>query len=81
VIVQEPPERAGFGAEVAAVVAARGFNDLKTGIVRVAGRNVPLPMAPKLENLVLPQTEWIVDAVSQAVGDAAPSLSAAEVPA
>ena len=72
VIVQEPPERVGFGAEVAAVVGARAFGDLRTGIRRVAGRNVPLPMAPRLENAVLPQPAWIVDAVRAAVrGEAA----------
>ena len=67
VIVQEAPERSGFGAEVAAVVADRGFDYLKTSIRRVAGRNVPLPMAPVLEDAVLPQVDWIVKAVSDAV--------------
>ena len=72
VIVHEAPERTGYGAEIAAFVADRGFSSLKTGIRRVAARNFPLPMAPKLENAVLPQTEWIVDAVRAAVeGDAA----------
>jgi pyruvate dehydrogenase E1 component beta subunit len=72
VIVQEPPERMGFGAEVAAVVAAKGFADLRSGILRVAGRNVPLPMAPQLENVVLPQPGWVVDAVRSVIrGDAA----------
>jgi hypothetical protein len=62
----------GYCAEIAAFVADRGFASLKTGIRRVAARNFPLPMAPKLENAVLPQTEWIVDAVRAAVeGDAA----------
>jgi pyruvate dehydrogenase E1 component beta subunit len=81
VIVQEPPERVGFGAEVAAVVAAKGFADLKTGIVRVAGRNIPLPMAPKLENVVLPQPGWVVDAVRTAVSGVAGPAPAVEVPA
>ena len=72
VIVHEAPERTGYGAEIAAFVAGRGFASLKTGIRRVAARNVPLPMSPKLENAVLPQTEWIVDAVRAAVkGEAA----------
>ena len=75
VIVQEPPERVGFGAEVAAVVAARGFRDLKAPITRVAGRNVPLPMAPKLENAVLPQASWIVDAVRTLVADRGPAAA------
>jgi len=81
VIVQEPPERVGFGAEVAAVVAGKGFGDLHTGIVRVAGRNVPLPMAPQLEAVVLPQPSWVVDAVRAVVrGDTIP-MTSAEVPA
>jgi pyruvate dehydrogenase E1 component beta subunit len=67
VIVQEAPERGGFGAEIATVVASKGFSSLRTAIRRVAGRNVPLPMAPKLENEVLPQTPRIVDAVRAAV--------------
>jgi pyruvate dehydrogenase E1 component beta subunit len=68
VIVQEAPERTGFGAEVAAIVAGQGFSALRTGIRRVAGKNVPLPMAPNLENAVLPQTEWIVGAVRDIMG-------------
>jgi acetoin:2,6-dichlorophenolindophenol oxidoreductase subunit beta len=67
VIVQEPPERNGFGAEVAAIVASKGFEYLRTGIRRVAGRNVPLPMAPILENSILPQVDWIVSAVRDVV--------------
>ena len=79
VIVQEAPERVGFGAEVAAVVAAKGFRDLRAGIVRVAGRNVPLPMAPNLENAVLPQTEWIVRAVRDIVRERQTSAESAGV--
>jgi pyruvate dehydrogenase E1 component beta subunit len=67
VIVHEAVERTGYGAEIAAFVASKGFGSLRTGIRRVASRNVPLPMSPKLENTVLPQTEWIVDAVRAAV--------------
>jgi acetoin:2,6-dichlorophenolindophenol oxidoreductase subunit beta len=71
VIVHEAPERAGYGAEIAALVADRGFASLKTAIRRVAARNVPLPMSPTLERTVLPDAERIVDAVREAVADAA----------
>ena len=37
----------------------------------MAGRNVPLPMAPHLENVVLPQTSWVVDAVRTVVREEA----------
>ncbi len=76
VIVQEAPERAGFGAEVAAIVADKGFDLLRTGVRRVAGRNMPLPMAPQLENAVLPQAGWIVDVVRAAVRGGVPPVTA-----
>jgi pyruvate dehydrogenase E1 component beta subunit len=81
VIVQEPPERVGFGAEVAAVVAAKGFADLRAPIVRVAGRNVPLPMAPHLENVVLPQPAWVIAAARDLVRGMPVAARPVEVPA
>jgi pyruvate/2-oxoglutarate/acetoin dehydrogenase E1 component len=77
VIVQEAPERGGYGAEIAAVVAGKALSSLRTEIRRVAARNVPLPMAPNLENAVLPQIESVVEAVRAAVQDAHPVPTAA----
>jgi pyruvate dehydrogenase E1 component beta subunit len=67
VVVHEAHRRGGFGGEIAALVAERAFDQLKAPIARVAARDVPLPMAPNLERLILPQVEWIVDVVRAAV--------------
>jgi pyruvate dehydrogenase E1 component beta subunit len=68
VVVQEAPRRAGFGAEVAAMVAERAAGSLRAPIRRVGALNAPLPMAPALEREVLPQVDWIVRAAREAVG-------------
>lgn len=47
---------AGFGAEVSAIVAERAFEYLDAPIKRIGGRFTPVPHAPVLEELVLPQT-------------------------
>jgi pyruvate dehydrogenase E1 component beta subunit len=65
VVVQEAPRRAGFGAEVAAMVAEHAPDSLRVPIRRVGALNTPLPMAPALEHEVLPQVDWIVRAVRE----------------
>ncbi len=67
-IVQEAPRRAGFGAEIAALVAERLPG---TAIARVAGLDTPIPMAPNLERAVLPSVERIHDAAVNLVGGGA----------
>jgi pyruvate/2-oxoglutarate/acetoin dehydrogenase E1 component len=63
VIAHEACERGGFGAEVAAWLAADAFDLLDAPIVRVATPNVPIPFAPALEKSVVPDEEAIVRAV------------------
>lgn len=63
VIVTEECKRGAWSAEVAAEITEEKFNLLKTGIVRVGALNTPVPFSAPLENYVLPQTEYIVDAV------------------
>jgi pyruvate dehydrogenase E1 component beta subunit len=75
VVAHEAHRRGGFGGEIAALVAERAFASLRAPIVRVAARDVPLPMAPNLERLILPQVAWIADAVRATVG-AAPAVEA-----
>jgi acetoin:2,6-dichlorophenolindophenol oxidoreductase subunit beta len=73
VVVYEAHRRGGFGGEIASLVAERAFDALKAPIVRVAARDIPLPMAPNLERCILPQVEWIEDAVRVTVGAAGPT--------
>jgi pyruvate dehydrogenase E1 component beta subunit len=62
VIVQEAPRTAGFGAEIAALVAEKALLDLRAPVLRVTGFDVPYPYW-QLEDAYLPSVPRIVDAV------------------
>lgn len=62
VIVQEAPRTAGFGAELAAILAEKAMLDLRGPVLRVTGYDVPYPYW-KLEDAYMPSVERIVDAV------------------
>jgi pyruvate/2-oxoglutarate/acetoin dehydrogenase E1 component len=67
VVLHEAVRRGGFGGEIAAIVGEKSFHKLKAPIARVAARECPLPMAPNLERVVLPQVEDVVGAVQRVV--------------
>ncbi len=62
-IVDEPPAPCGFAAEIAAQVAAAGFDDLDAPIRRLTGVFTPTPYSPPLEQAVVPTAAAITDAV------------------
>lgn len=62
VIVQEAPRVAGFGAEVAAVLAEKAIFDLQGPVLRVTGYDVPYPYW-QIEDAYMPSVERIADAV------------------
>jgi pyruvate/2-oxoglutarate/acetoin dehydrogenase E1 component len=64
VIVQEAPRVAGFGAEIAAVLAEKAMLDLRGPVLRVTGFDVPYPYW-KLEDAYMPSVERIGVAVSR----------------
>jgi len=63
VIAHEAVKRAGFGAEIAALVAERAMDDLDAPIVRVGARAVPMPYNDGLERATIPSQQDIVDAI------------------
>jgi len=65
VIVQEACKRAGYGAEIAAVVAEKALYDLDAPIIRVAALNTPVPFAPILEDFVIPDEQAIIKGVKE----------------
>jgi pyruvate/2-oxoglutarate/acetoin dehydrogenase E1 component len=67
VVVDEDYERCGFTAEVAAVVAEKGFHSLKAPVARVANPNTPIPFNRNLERQVLPDADKIVRAIKSVV--------------
>jgi 2-oxoisovalerate dehydrogenase E1 component beta subunit len=62
VIVDEANSTCAAGAEVAALIAQHGFEDLDGPIVRVATPDVPIPFSPPLEQAVLPSVERVREA-------------------
>ena len=63
VIVHEAPTFGGFGGEIAALVAEKAFSSLKGPIVRVGGKESPVPFG--METSVVPKAEDVVAAVKQ----------------
>ncbi len=54
-IAHEDTLTGGFGAEIAAIIAAEAFERLDAPVLRVAAKDAPVPYAPTLENAMLPQ--------------------------
>jgi pyruvate dehydrogenase E1 component beta subunit len=65
VSVEEGWPYAGIGSELAAQIMELAFDDLDAPVLRVTGKDVPLPYAANLERLALPQIADIVAAVRQ----------------
>lgn len=61
-IVDEAPGTCAAGAQVAAMIAGRGFDLLDGPITRVAASDEPVPFAPSLEQDVLPTSDGIREA-------------------
>lgn len=61
-IVHEDWQRGGVGAEISALLAEHCLDCLDAPVLRVAGRNVPMPFSPPLEQYCLPTPERIVEA-------------------
>ena len=63
-IVHEDNISGGVGAEIAALVAQEAFDCLDAPITRVCGPDVPtMPFAPTLEDVYMPNTEKIAEAL------------------
>jgi pyruvate/2-oxoglutarate/acetoin dehydrogenase E1 component len=62
VILDEANATCAAGAQVAALIAEKGFEDLDGPVVRVASPDVPIPFSPPLEQAVLPQVDQVKEA-------------------
>lgn len=63
-VVHEDTMTAGFGAEIAAVVASDAFWHLDAPVDRLCVEDVPMPYHPDLLNAVLPSAEQIADRIA-----------------
>jgi pyruvate/2-oxoglutarate/acetoin dehydrogenase E1 component len=62
VVLDEANQMCAAGAQVAALIAERGFEFLDGPVVRVASPDVPIPFSPPLEQAVLPGAERVKEA-------------------
>ena len=65
VVVDEGSARCGLAADIAAVAATRAFHALEAPVRMVTPPHTPVPFAPNLEALYLPDSARIVAAVEQ----------------
>jgi pyruvate dehydrogenase E1 component beta subunit len=62
VTVEEGWKQSGVGAEIAARMMEEAFDYLDAPVVRVTGKDVPMPYAANLEKLALPSVAEVVEA-------------------
>ena len=67
-IVHEDLKTAGFGAEIAALVADEAFMDLDAPVSRLTMPDVPSPHNPALLDHVLPSVARIRDKIDEMLG-------------
>ncbi|HSV23019.1 MAG TPA: pyruvate dehydrogenase complex E1 component subunit beta [Xanthobacteraceae bacterium] len=63
VVVEEGWQQSGIGAEIAARLMEQAFDYLDAPVMRVSGKDVPMPYAANLEKLALPSAAEVVAAV------------------
>jgi pyruvate dehydrogenase E1 component beta subunit len=63
VTVEEGWKQSGVGAEIAARLMEEAFDYLDAPVMRVCGKDVPMPYAANLEKLALPSVAEVVEAV------------------
>jgi pyruvate dehydrogenase E1 component beta subunit len=62
VVVEEGWPQSGVGANISALIMERGFDWLDAPVMRVSGKDVPMPYAANLEKLALPSVAEVVEA-------------------
>jgi pyruvate/2-oxoglutarate/acetoin dehydrogenase E1 component len=64
-IVDEANRTCAAGAEVAAIVAEKAFEDLDGPVTRIATPDTPIPFSPPLEQALLPSVEKVKEAARE----------------
>jgi len=62
VTVEEGWQQNGVGAEICARIMEHAFDYLDAPVLRVSGKDVPMPYAANLEKLALPSVAEVVEA-------------------
>ena len=60
IVIHNSWKRFGIGAEIAALIQENLFNYLKSPVVRIGVKEIPIPASPSLEKLILPNENDII---------------------
>ncbi len=63
IIVHEAVKRGGIGGDIAAMLMEEAYDDLDGPVLRIAGRNTPIPYNLNLEKACIPSVADIVEGV------------------
>jgi len=64
-VIDEANQTCAAGAEVAALIAEKAFEDLDGPVTRIATPDCPIPFSPPLEQAVLPSVERVKEAARE----------------
>ena len=59
-VVHEAVKRGGVGGDIAAMLMEKAYDDLDGPVLRIAGRNIPIPYNLNIEKACIPSVEDIV---------------------
>ena len=62
-VVHEACKRGGIGGDIAAMLMEEAYDDLDGPVLRIAGRNTPIPYNLNIERACVPSVEDIVAGV------------------
>jgi acetoin:2,6-dichlorophenolindophenol oxidoreductase subunit beta len=68
-VVHEAVRTGGFGAEIAAQAAEKGFWDLNGPVIRIAAPDTPKPSAPTLEAAAIPDAGRIAERIRRGLSN------------
>ena len=67
VVVHDACKRGGVGGDIAATIMENAYDDLDGPVLRIAGRNTPIPYNIDLEKACVPSVEEIVGGILRVV--------------
>jgi pyruvate dehydrogenase E1 component beta subunit len=67
IIVHEAVKRGGIGGDLAAMLMEEAYDDLDGPVLRIAGRNTPIPYNLNIEKACIPSVEDIIEGVLRMV--------------
>jgi pyruvate dehydrogenase E1 component beta subunit len=63
IVVHEAVKRGGIGGDIAAMIMEEAYDDLDGPVMRIAGKNTPIPYNLQLEKACIPTVEEIVEGI------------------